>query len=233
MRRITKAALSGFAGCALILGASQAANSDSANMTYLLTEQRIPGPDGVGDGGDFQAKPGPFDGAEGTLRVSQAPDDAATGFKLTVKGIDLAAAGQEFGAHLHTGPCVDKDYANPEATPPKPAGSLAGPHYNHDVAAHGKTLPTALVPQPPNPAEVSPDTEVWFNLIPNDHGNATDDTKVSFVPIDSTLLLGEMSIVIHVLPNNTEFGIPTADQPAGYAGARQACFKLLTPDWAP
>jgi Cu/Zn superoxide dismutase len=226
VRRITKAALSGFAGCALILGVSQAANGDPANITYPL--QKAPT-------GDFQEDPGPFDHAKGTLRVIQAPDNAATGFKLTVEEIE-GAAGQEFGAHLHTGPCIEDDYAvpaRPPSTPAKVAGSQAGPHYNHDVAAHGKTLPAALVPQPPNPAEVSPNTEVWFNLIPNDQGQATDDTKVSFVPIDSTLLLGEMSIVIHVLPNNTEFGIPTANQPAGYAGARQACFKLLTPDWAP
>ena len=225
MRRITKAALSGFAGCALILGASQAANSDSANMTYLLQGQRIPKDvpdDPGGDGGDFQAKSGPFDGAEGTLRVSQAPDGAATGFKLTVAHIDKAVGGQKFGAHLHTGPCVDGDYDG-ILTNPIPGGK-AGPHYNHE-AALGDTTPA-----------VNPQTEVWFDLVPNDHGQATDDTKVDFVPVDNSpnplFIPGEMSIVIHVLPNNTEFGIPTANQPAGYAGARQACFKLLTP-WAP
>jgi Cu/Zn superoxide dismutase len=204
VRRITKAAVSGFAGCALILGVSQAANSDSGNMTYLLEKAPI---------GDFQEDPGPFDGAKGTLRVSQAPDDTATGFKLTVDGIDEAAAGQEFGAHLHTGPCVNEDYANPDIG--KAAGSLAGPHYKHGVA--------------PSLEEV----EVWFDFIPNDHGVATDDTKKNFVPVDSSLNPGEMSIVIHVLPTNTEFGVPTAGQPVGYAGARQACFRLLTPDWVP
>jgi Cu-Zn family superoxide dismutase len=209
MRRITRAAVSGLAGCALILGASQAANGDSANATYLL--ERAPT-------GDFQVDPGPFDGAKGTLRVMQAPDDAATGFKLTVEDIE-GAAGQEFGAHLHTGPCVDGDYTGPSS------GGKAGPHYNHDAALGDL------------PAAVNPQTEVWFGLIPNDHGEATDDTKVQFVPVDNSpnllLIPGEMSIVIHVLPTNTEFGIPTANQPAGYAGLRQACFELLTPDWAP
>ncbi len=38
-----------------------------------------------------------------------------------------------------------------------------------------------------------------------------------------------MSIVIHVLPTQTESGYPTDGQPAGYAGARQACFPLLSP----
>ena len=220
MKRITKAALGGVASCALILAASQAANGDSANMTYLL--ERAPTR-------DFQEAAGPFDLAKGTLRVSQAPDDAATGFKLTVEDIE-GAAGQEFGAHLHTGPCVEGDYAipaQPTAEPPTPAkaaGSKAGPHYNHDVAAHGKTLPTAQVPLPPNPAEISRNTEVWFDLVPNDHGEATDDTKVEFVPLDSDrdFISGEMSIVIHVSPTNPA---------TGAAGARQACFKLLTPDW--
>jgi Cu/Zn superoxide dismutase len=212
VRRITKAALGGFAGCALVLGATQAANGDSANMTYLL--ERAPT-------GDFQEAAGPFDLAKGTLRVSQAPDDAATGFKLTVEDIEGAAPGQEFGAHLHTGPCVDKDYDG-IVTNPVPGGK-AGPHYNHDVAAHGKTLPTAQVPLPPNPAEISRNTEVWFDLVPNDHGEATDDTKVNFVPLDLELIPGQMSIVIHVSPTNPA---------TGGAGARQACFSVLTPsDW--
>jgi Cu/Zn superoxide dismutase len=219
LRRITKAALGGLAGCALILAASQAANGDSANMTYLLEKAPT---------GDFQEDPGPFDLAKGTLRVSQAADDTATGFKLTVEDIE-GAAGQEFGAHLHTGPCVDKDYTGlytglPDS-PPKVPGGKAGPHYN-DEAASGDLTPA-----------VNPQTEVWFNLVPNDHGQATDDTKVQFVPDDNSpnplFIRGEMSIVIHALPTNTEFGIPTANQPAGYAGARWACFQLLTPDWAP
>jgi Cu/Zn superoxide dismutase len=220
LRRITKAALGGVASCALILAASQAANGDSANMTYLL--ERAPT-------GDFQEAAGPFDLAKGTLRVSQAPDDTATGFKLTVEDIE-GAAGQEFGAHLHTGPCVDEDYAIPAqpatetqpSTPAKAAGSKAGPHYNHEKATTGNSTPA-----------VNTQTEVWFNLVPNDHGEATDDTKVNFVPTDADFIPGQMSIVIHVLPTNTEFGIPTAGKPAGDAGARQACFKLLTPNWTP
>jgi Cu/Zn superoxide dismutase len=204
LRRITKAALGGVASCALIFAASQAASGDSANMTYLL--ERVPI-------ADLQSAPGPFDFANGTLRVSQAPDETATGFKLTVEDIG-GAEGQQFGAHLHTGPCVTL------------AGSKAGGHYNHETATTGNLTPA-----------VNAQTEVWFNLVPNEHGDATDDTKVQFVPIDNSpdllLIPGEMSIVIHALPTNTELGIPTAGQKAGYAGDRWACFKLLTPDWAP
>jgi len=193
LRRITKAALGGLAGCALVLGASQAANGDSgADITYPLQNAET---------GDFWIDPGPFDDAKGTLRVIQSLDDDATGFKLTVEGIK-EAAGKEFGAHLHTGPCVDGDYA----APTKIAGSLAGPHYNNGVAP---TLEEA---------------EVWFDLVPNDHGVASDDTKKYFVPTDSDLLPGEMSIVIHVNPTNPV---------NGGAGDRQACFSLLVPDWAP
>jgi Cu/Zn superoxide dismutase len=212
VRRFIRVALGGLAGCALILGASQAANGDSANMTYPIQNAEI---------GDFQEAIGPFDEATGTLRVMQAPDDAATGFKLTVNGIDPSAAGKEFGAHLHIGPCIDGDY---DGIPTNPVpGGKAGPHYNHDAALG---LPLAVNPQ----------TEVWFNLVPSDHGDATDDTKVNFVPRDANpdFIPGKMSIVIHVLPTNTEFGIPTAGKPAGYAGDRQACFKLLTPNnWVP
>jgi Cu/Zn superoxide dismutase len=204
VRRTTKAALGGLASFALILAASQAANGDSANMTYLL--ERAP------TGNFLQPDhPGPFDQAKGTLRVIQAPDDAATGFKLTVEDIE-GAAGQEFGAHLHTGPCVNEDYTG-IPTNPVPGGK-AGPHYNHE-AALGE----------PKPA-VNPQTEVWFDLVPNDHGEATDDTKVNFVPLDSNVAFipGEMSIVIHVSPTNPL---------TGGAGARQACFALSTHDWAP
>jgi Cu/Zn superoxide dismutase len=216
VRRITKAAFSGFAGCALILGVSQAANGDHANITYPLLKAST---------GDFQEKAGPFDDATGTLRVIQAPDNAATGFKLTVEDINVedfeGTAGQEFGAHLHTGPCIDGDYASPAqpatdtepSTPAKAAGSLAGPHYNHETATTGTSTPA-----------INAQTEVWFDLVPSDHGDATDDTKVNFVPLDATLAPGEMSIVIHVSPTNPA---------TGAAGARQACFQLLTPDWAP
>lgn len=199
MRRFIRVALGGLAGCALILGASQAANGDSANMTYPIQNAEI---------GDFQEAIGPFDEATGTLRVMQAPDDAATGFKLTVNGIDPSAAGKEFGAHLHIGPCIDGDYTGLNS------GGKAGPHYNHDTALGAIT-----------PA-INPQTEVWFDLVPSDHGDATDDTKVNFVPRDSNLdfLPGEMSIVIHVSPT---------DPTTGGAGKRQACFSLSMPDWAP
>jgi hypothetical protein len=55
-------------------------------------------------------------------------------------------------------------------------------------------------------AEVNPSTEVWFDLIPDAAGIASDETTVPFVPVDPD---GVMSVVVDVLETNTEFGIPT------------------------
>jgi hypothetical protein len=62
-------------------------------------------------------------------------------------------------------------------------------------------------------AEVSPRTEVWFDLLPNADGMAYDTTTVPFVPVDPD---GVMSVVVHV----------SFTKPDGSAGTRQACFPL-------
>lgn len=67
--------------------------------------------------------------------------------------------------------------------------------------------------------EVSSETEVWFDLIPNAVGVASDETTVPFVPVDPD---GVMSVVVHVAPTNTDLLLGLA----GGAGARQACFPL-------
>jgi len=212
VRRITKAALGSVAGCALVLGATLSANGDPGAIKYPLFE---------GDLVDFwTSTAGPFDGARAMLRVTESADTTGTGFKLSVEGIDPSASGSEFGAHLHIGPCTVEETVLP---PPGAApGWQAGPHYNHDAA---ESEPTP---------EISRKTEVWFNLVPNDHGDATDDTSVNFVPDDwinlpldgSKLPVnspGAMSVVIHLEPN---------DPKTGLAGGRQACLPLSVPQWA-
>jgi len=189
--------LGGVAGCALIVGATQVANGVSWVKTYEGTLV------------DYEVASGPFDGSSATLLVTQSTAGDETGYKLSVEGISRAAAGAEFGAHLHTGPCVPEDYADPDAIPPKAAGSKAGPHYNHD---------RLLDPTP----EVNRRTEVWFDLVPNAFGQATFNTKVDFVPVDSTTP-GLMSVVIHQNPT---------DHRTGAAGPRQACFPLEVTQWA-
>ena len=68
---------------------------------------------------------------------------------------------------------------------------------------------------------ISDDTEVWFELVPNDFGTATDSTSVPFIPVDPD---GIMSIVIHQ---------ESTDKKSGFAGPRQACLPLYVPQWIP
>jgi Cu/Zn superoxide dismutase len=159
---------------------------------------------------------GPFDGASADLRLKVS--GTGTNFKLEVSDIDLSAAGAVFGAHLHTGVC-DKIDAN-----------LAGPHYNHEVVVGGKVFPKLGELPSETVAEVSPRTEAWFSFVPNAHGNATADATVPFVPVDPD---GKMSIVVHLLPTNTDHNIPTPGGVVGSAGGRQACFPIDASDWAP
>jgi superoxide dismutase, Cu-Zn family len=187
MRRITKVALGGLAGCALILGGTQAANGDTPDYYYY-------------SGDLVRIVPGPFDGAKATLRIKQTSEDG-TGFKLRIEGIDPSVAGTEFGSHLHVGPCVEGN------------GGAAGGHYNHGGG-------------------ISEQTEVWFDLVPNDNGNVTYNAVVPFVPVDSNpnYIPGVMSIVIHMLPTDKTGSTPTG---VGSAGPRQACFPLSVSFWSP
>jgi len=58
----------------------------------------------------------PTDGA--SAKVLAVPLRDRTVVALFVRGVDRSAAGMTFGAHVHTGPCVEGD------------GAAAGPHYN-------------------------------------------------------------------------------------------------------
>jgi Cu/Zn superoxide dismutase len=206
LKRITKAALGGVAGCALVLGGTQLASGLSSSIVNYPYE------------GELVNLPvaGAFDNASAVLTVKVAPE--GTDFKVNVTDIDLTALVEPidvaaFGAHLHTGVCNKKD------------ASKAGPHYNHEVVTEGKSFPKLIggILEPPSEtvAEVSADTEVWFNLVPNADGDATDSAFVPFVPVDPD---GVMSIVVHVRATNPV---------TGAAGDRQACFPLDVSDWAP
>ena len=106
----------------------------------------------------------------------------STFFYLRVEGINEAAAGQRFGAHLHTGPC--------RTGLPLEAGG----HYNVQLQAN-------IIP-----AAVSPDTEVWLDFRVNSDGEARSTESVPFVPT-----VGERSIVIHRDPTmDSGAGVGTA-----------------------
>jgi hypothetical protein len=185
VRRITKVALGGVASCALILGGTQAAGGALLEMLQI----REPA--------ELFAPAGPLDSAKGKITIGEA-ENGATVFKLRVTEIDPTLEGKLLGAHLHIGPCKEGDFGNPSASPsPIVPGAQAGPHYNHDVVAHGKSFPGTAGVDPANFAEVSPDTEVWFDLVPDAEGIASDRARVSFVPVDSD---GKMSVVVHVGP---------------------------------
>jgi hypothetical protein len=93
---------------------------------------------------------------------------------LSVSGIDPAAAGEDFGAHLHMGPCVEGD------------GLAAGPHYNID-AVNGVAVPV-----------VSDKTEVWLDFVVDKSGRGVASAHVPWVPA-----AGEHAIVIHKEPTTS------------------------------
>ena len=183
MRRITKAALGGVAGCALVLGGVQAASGEillkeafQSLLTDLNTDDIAPLPDG-------QPMTGAFDSAKAKLQVIHKSGYKTT-FALKVENID-GYAGREFGSHLHVGDCATSPhYTNPDLDP--------------------KLLPVEQ-------------REIWFRVIPDENGVATDDTTVSYMPKDPDGD-GDMSIVIHRDPT----------KPDGKAGPREACLPLET-----
>src|SRR5829696_9357148 len=126
---------------------------------------------------------GPLDEAQARVTIVETAD--STEFSLRVIGINLGYENR-VGAHLHTGECVEGN------------GLAALGHYNTDVLAGVK----------PHKVEISPQTEVWFDLAPevepgDDSGRAYDVTTVPFVPVDSD---GIMSIVIHIKPTDPTTG---------------------------
>ena len=120
----------------------------------------------------------PTDGARSKLTMKiDDEDDGETEFTLRLKGLDPAAAGRTFGAHLHFGPCVAGD------------GPAALGHFNTDVVA-GRT-----------PARTTPDTEVWLDFTVTKAGRAEAEASVPFAPG-----AGIRSIVIHHDPTHDGTG---------------------------
>lgn len=180
LKRITKAALGGLASCALILGGTQVAVG-ALSETLKVTDALT---DLLTNNSD-----GPFDGTRAKTTVALTTE--GTKFTIRVTGIDPSSVPDEgVGAHLHVGPCDDDPTTTVIEGP--------GPHFNTDVVAGI------------SPPSVSTETEVWFDLVPDEEGMAYDQTSVDFVPVDQD---GEMSIVIHE-------GI------ASVSSTKQACFPL-------
>ena len=96
----------------------------------------------------------PFGDASAHLVMVQT--GIGTLFHLRVKGIDRAAAGTEYGAHLHIGPCVEGN------------GAAALGHYNTS---------------PATPPVVNNQTEVWLDFEVTVGGTGAGDALVPFVPV--------------------------------------------------
>jgi hypothetical protein len=218
LKRITKAALGGLAGCALVLGATQVASSESAVLEYNYTWENKDVVDLRAGEAATEPHATTFDAAFGSLRIKVTPE-AITSFKLRIEGVATSAVidgvetstvGTTFGAHLHTDPCDVKT--------PSTALQPGGPHYNHDSVLGN------------DPIEINTNTEAWFDLVPNANGVATADISAPFVPDDSILsartnqILGDMSVVIHER---------ATDPLNGGAGLRQVCLPLKASQWNP
>lgn len=116
---------------------------------------------------------GPFDHARASLTMIQRHGRSLV--ILRVRGIDRSAAGRDFGAHLHVGPCVTGD------------GAAAGPHYNADTAA-GRV-----------PPRVNATTEVWLDFVVTRAGTGHAITRVPFTPRP-----GSRAVVIHQEPTDPQ-----------------------------
>jgi hypothetical protein len=101
----------------------------------------------------LSGKGAPFADASAKLTLVGHGDDSTA--VLVVHGVDRAEADRTFGAHLHSGRCVDG------------VGSAAGPHYHHTR-------------QPP--PTISDQTEIWLDFTVDDEGNANAVAHVPFVP---------------------------------------------------
>jgi Cu/Zn superoxide dismutase len=98
-----------------MLGALVAAGAATAMLATGAAA--TPSPRGAGPLSDLQpATEEPTDGARARVRTQER--DGATRVALRLRGLDAAAAGNRYGAHIHVGPCVAGD------------GAAAGPHYN-------------------------------------------------------------------------------------------------------
>jgi hypothetical protein len=108
-----------------------------------------------------------FDKAEATAMMMSV--EGSSTFRLQIRGIDDGAAGKEYSAQLHEGPCVARD------------GAAALGDYNAEKEA-GISAPWT----------VSSRTEVRLDFEVNSQGTARTTATVPFIPKP-----GKRSIVIH------------------------------------
>ncbi len=149
--------MAGAAGLAVLLAATPA----GAAVTSITA---------AGPLSDLSTAVDPTDGASAVVR--SLATSAGTMVRLSLRGLDQAFAGVEYGAHVHVGPCVAGD------------GAVAGPHYNSTglPGTEGRV--------------VSEQTEVWLDFVIDGKGRASSKAKVPFVIPKGAA----GSVVIHAAP---------------------------------
>ncbi|HKN43972.1 MAG TPA: hypothetical protein VJW23_08600 [Propionibacteriaceae bacterium] len=147
-----------------------------------------------------------YDGARATAMMVGL--DGSSFFRVHLKGLDKNAAGKDFGAHLHIGPCGLKD-------PNDATTTTVGGHYNV----------SPLNPKTNLASVVSDTTEVWLNFHVNSGGNAEATATVPFVPTPGANGLAR-SITFHASATVHHQMDPTKDPAVGTAGAKLACLPL-------
>jgi Cu/Zn superoxide dismutase len=121
---------------------------------------------------DLQATVDPTDGATARVQVTQHAGGSTA--SLLVWGLDRAAAGTTYGAHVHSGDCVAGN------------GAAAGPHFNIDVY-NGEPFPL-----------VTTATEVWLDFTVRGDGTGSAVAQVPFaIPAGAA-----SAVVIHALPTD-------------------------------
>lgn len=161
MKKRQALGMAGAAGLAVLLAATPA----GAAVTSITA---------VGPLRDLSATADPTDGARAV--VQSLATSAGTTIRLSLRGLNPASAGVEYGAHVHVGPCVAGD------------GAVAGPHYNS----------TGL---PGTAGRVVTDqTEVWLDFVIDGKGRASSKAKVPFVIPKG----GAGSVVIHAAPTASD-----------------------------
>jgi superoxide dismutase, Cu-Zn family len=141
-----------------------------------------------------------WDGARATAVLMGINDE--TTVRVTVRGLPDSATGEEYGAHLHVGPCGLDDNKAP----------TVGGHYNvsplNDLGG---------------PSVVSDQTEVWLDFDVNSDGEARDTAVVPFVPA-----AGIRSITFHA----THTAHDTSQGTVGTAGVKLACIPVDIKEFA-
>jgi Cu/Zn superoxide dismutase len=158
--RYRKTAIAALAASALLLTPS-AAYAHDLNLGRIL--HKAPSASSMswanyrGELTDYPTTPDVLSGAKATAMMMGLNDEST--FRLSIRGIDKSAAGKEYPAHLHVGPCVADD------------PGAAGGHYNISSEV---------------PPLVSEQTEVHLDFTVNDKGSARITVSVPFVPTAGT-----------------------------------------------